>query len=196
MDPTDGPVTPSPENTVIQAKGFLRVEDLGNSGMIEILPGDRVKDARINPCNDRLPSDDQRLARAAAYLWFRFSPEDYTPDGTAYEVITRYRSGGASAYLADLKAAVQRCPSKVDTAATFERTVAETGFAGDESVLVREIGTYEAEEMGGESEFLMAAVRLGDLIVILDAMGWEGGMVDREAFDRVLASALTRAADA
>ena len=189
---SDAPVTPAPESTVIQAKGFLRVEDLGNAGMVEILPSERVKDARINPCNDRLPSDDLRLARAAAYVLFRFQPDGYTPDGTAYEVITRYRSGGASAYLADLKAAVQRCPGT----GAVTRSVVETNFAGDESVLVREVHTADFEGTPIESEYLVAAVRLGELIVILDGSGWEGGQVARESYDRVLAAALTRAAAA
>jgi hypothetical protein len=195
--PESGSPTPAPESTVIQAKGFLQVEDLGNGGMAEILPGERVREARINPCGDRLPSDDQRLARAGAHVLFRFNTiPDSIPDGTAYEVISRYRSGGATAYLADLRAAVARCPRITEGDITYDFAIADSGFAGDESVLVTEAATFMFEDQEIRDTGLIAAVRLGELIIIIDADGWEMDSAHRPDVDRLVAAAQIRAAAA
>src|SRR5690606_14867647 len=134
--------TPEPISTVVQAKGFLQAPDAGNGGSAEILPSSRVSEARINPCGGALPSDKQRVARAAAFVVYRFNDiPDSTPDGTAYEVISRYSGDGASAYLKDLRDAVSRCPSRTEGEISYTFAIADSGFAGDESVLVKEPGT-------------------------------------------------------
>jgi len=186
--------TPAPEPSVVQAKWFLQVEDLGGGGTVEILPSDRVTEARINPCGGRLPSDDQRLARAAARVLYRFSTiPDATPDGTAYEVITLYRSGGAAGFLADLRAAVERCPTGAQGDMTIEREIGETNFAGDESILVLENQKYDFEGTQSQTVVKVAAIRLGERILILDMMGWEGTDVTPAEMDRLIQAAIKRA---
>ena len=186
--------TPAPEPSVVQAKWFLQAEDLGNGGTSEILPSDRVTEARINPCGGRLPSDDQRLARAAAHVLYRFSTiPNSTPDGTAYEVITLYRSGGAAAFLADLRAAVQRCPTGAQGDMTIEREIAKTNFAGDESILIHETLSYDFEGTQAQTVVQVAAIRVGERIIILDVMGWEGTDVNPTELDRLIQAAIMRA---
>lgn len=187
--------TPAPEPSVVQAKWFLQAEDLGNGGTSEILPSERVTEAHINPCGGRLPSDDQRLARAAAYVLYRYSTiPDSTPDGTAYEVITLYRSGGAAAFMADLEAAVARCPTGKRGDLPVERKIVETGFAGDQSILIHETMSYDFEGTAMKSVAPIAAIRLGERVLILDATGWEGTDVARTELDRLIQAAIKRAA--
>jgi hypothetical protein len=196
--PTAGAgATPVPQSTVVRADGFLRSEDMG-IGSVEILPSSRVSEARINPCGDTsLPSDAARVARAAAFIMFQFGePEGSTPDGTGYEVLARYRAGGASAYLADVRDAVGRCPTDVEGSSTLEREIVDEGFAGDESVLVTHSHTYEFEGVPSTAVGMTAALRVGELVIIVDVDGWEGTDVSRSDLDRLITAAILRAADA
>jgi hypothetical protein len=194
-NPAGDPATPAPEPSVVQAKWFLVAEDLGNGGSAEILPSERVTEARINPCGGRLPSDDQRLARAAAHVLYRYNEiPDSTPDGTAYEVITLYRSGGAEAFLADLRAAVQRCPTATQGDMAIEREIAKTDFVGDQSILIRETAKYDFEGTPRQSISQIAAIRLGQRILLLDVSGWEGTDVTQTELDRLIDAAIKRAA--
>ncbi|HLT12059.1 MAG TPA: hypothetical protein VK028_14860 [Micromonosporaceae bacterium] len=189
--------TPEPISTVVQAKGFLQAPDAGNGGSAEILPSSRVSEARINPCGGALPSDKQRVARAAAFVVYRFNDiPDSTPDGTAYEVISRYSGDGASAYLKDLRDAVSRCPSRTEGEISYTFAIADSGFAGDESVLVKETATYDFMGTEVNQEVLIAAVRLGQLIILIDAHGWEMSSAVRADVDRLVAAALVRAVEA
>lgn len=186
--------TPQPEPTVIQAKGFLQIADLGSDGTAEVLPGARVAEARINPCGGPLPSDESRVARAAVLVLYRFNDiPASTPDGTAYEVISRYRSGGATAYLQDLRAAVDRCPTRTEGEIEYQFAVEDSGFAGDESVLVSETARFDFEGSEIEDTSLIAAVRLGNLIILIDADGWEMSSALRSEVDRLVTAALARA---
>lgn len=194
--PSAGPM-PEPISTVVQAKGFLQASDVGNGGSADILPSSRVSEARINPCGGGLPSDKQRVARAAAFVVYRFNDiPDSTPDGTAYEVISRYSGEGASAYLKDLRDAVERCPSRTEGEIAYTFAVADSGFAGDESVLVKETATYDFMGTEVNQETLIAAVRLGQLIILIDAHGWEMSSAVRADVDRLVAAALVRAVEA
>jgi hypothetical protein len=194
--PGDAGTEPAPQTTLVRAEGFLRSEDMGN-GTVEILPSSRVSEARINPCGGGLPSDSARLARAAAQMVFQFNgQEGSTPDGTGYEVIARYRTGGASAYLADLRDAVGSCATETTGTSTEERQIGDTGFAGDESVLVTYTSTYEFQGQQRTSVSMTAALRLGELVIIIDVAGWEGADLERSDLDRLVAAAIVRAAAA
>jgi hypothetical protein len=43
---------------------------------------------------------------------------------------------------------------------------------------------------------MTAALRLGELVIIIDASGWEGADLDRSDLDRLVAAAIVRAAAA
>jgi hypothetical protein len=97
------------------------------------------------------------------------------------EYVVRYLDGpaGARAYLAELRADIRACPGRV--AVGFGRgdhrwSTMESGFAGDESVLVRLRGSgkgYDASACC--TDFYLAVIRDGEIVVALTDLGWEGG---------------------
>jgi hypothetical protein len=97
------------------------------------------------------------------------------------EYVVRYLDGsdGAKAYLADLRSDIRACPGRVASGmgrGDHKWSIVESGFAGDDSVLVRLRGSgrgYDASACC--TDFYLAVVRDGEIVVALTDLGWEGG---------------------
>jgi hypothetical protein len=208
----DAPVTATPTTsaapaiTDIPAAAFLQTKDLGKGGYF--VKQGQGSDA-ISPCwSAPLRSDAMRVVREEVVGTYRFVARYDTvnkrpvPDGTVNEVITSYQAGGASAYLAEVREQVARCATeKVDepfmgttVVLTWERTIVAEGFAADESLIWRRksSGTYAGRYH--ETNDLIAAIRLGDVVVLV-RIGTSPGLPWREPIDRLAAAAVRRATD-
>jgi len=142
------------------------------------------------PCTDGAhPSDADRLRSRAAHnmmVGLGDSPE------VVLEYVAQYRTAAAAALSIDeIRADVQRCPGRIGsgTARTEHLwTVAGSGFAGDESMLFRLRASGKGYQPGCCTDFYLAVVRSGDVLLALTSLGWEGGGSD-PAFTRQTATA-------
>jgi hypothetical protein len=123
-------------------------------------------------------------------------------DGDAGESIIAFSPGGATAYIMDLRDQLDRCAT-VDRGDghVWYQTIVGDNFDGDESLIWQK--NWTGPEPGGtftETE-LIAVVRLGDVLVVVDAFGKKVYLdattrstpVDRALVDRLVAAAVDRA---
>ena len=132
------------------------------------------------PCErPRFPSDDHPRRHRPAHGMVA-DAEGQRPT-VQMEYVVRYLdgSGGAKAYLAELRADIRACPGRVGGGpgrGDHQWSIVESGFAGEDSVLVRLRGSgrgYDAAACC--TDFYLAVVREGDIVVALTDLGWEGG---------------------
>ncbi|MDX5460848.1 hypothetical protein [Micromonospora tulbaghiae] len=137
------------------------------------------------------PGDERVVARRARSLPYRRAgaPADEVPSGNYRHSITIYRSGGAGAALAELRAAVRACPEQpargAPSVTVRQRLLPDTGY-GDESVLFETRTPYRdanGDPSGGDEVHLVRAVRSGDVVTVLWEQGWESTSTQRPQFD-------------
>ncbi|MFI7247002.1 hypothetical protein [Micromonospora chalcea] len=140
---------------------------------------------------DASPGDERVVAQRARSLPYRRAgaPADEVPSGNYRNSITIYRSGGASAALAELRAAVRACPEQpargTPPARVRQQLLPDTGY-GDESVLFETRTPYRdanGDPSGGDEVHLIRAVRVGDVVSLLWEQGWESTSTERAQFD-------------
>jgi len=110
------------------------------------------------------------------------------PEVSGYESVTRYRAGGAEAFLAEVRDRVAQCATfSPDQSGdvTWRAQVAERDFTGDESLLIY-VGIGTAEEPNYPGWFLGVA-RVGDLVLVVEPASDLGG-------SRAFAKTMTRKA--
>ncbi|MFU8854176.1 hypothetical protein ACNAW0_24795 [Micromonospora sp. SL1-18] len=89
------------------------------------------------------------------------------------QIVERYAAGGGGDNVTDVRAVIDRCGHPGPTPATpiVERfAVVDTGFAGDESLLVRQDqATLPSSPTGGTHVDYIAVVRVGDAVTTVRA---------------------------
>ena len=160
----------------------------------------------VRPCaTGSHPSDSQLMrARPASGM----APPEGVPAGLGHpdvirEYVAQYRStSAASTAMAEVRADVSRCPGKAgraDAPGEWMWTAIQTGFAGDESVLIRlDALTFRYNGSGGPpccTSYYLAGVRQADLLVAVTSTGWElqGGSVETATRSAALALTYARA---
>ncbi|MBQ1060266.1 hypothetical protein [Micromonospora sp. C41] len=137
------------------------------------------------------PGDERVVARRARSLPYRRAgaTADEVPSGNYRHSITIYRSGGAGAALAELRAAVRTCPEQpargTPPATVRQHLLPDSGY-GDESVLFETRTPYRdanGDPSGGDEVHLIRAVRVGDVVSLLWEQGWESTSTERAQFD-------------
>ena len=137
------------------------------------------------------PGDERVVAQRARSLPYRRAgaSADEVPSGNYRHSITIYRSGGAGAALAELRAAVRACPEQpargTPPVTVRQRLLPDSGY-GDESVLFETRTPYRdanGDPSGGDEVHLIRAVRVGDVVSLLWEQGWESTSTERAQFD-------------
>ncbi|MFD2762953.1 hypothetical protein [Micromonospora eburnea] len=89
------------------------------------------------------------------------------------QIVERYTAGWGHDNLADVRAVIDRCgqPEPTTATPTVERfAIVETGFAGDESLLVRQdLVRLRTSSAGAEHLGYIAVVRVGDVVTTVRA---------------------------
>jgi hypothetical protein len=143
-------------------------------------------------CGKRYVTDSAIGVRRTRTIYY-YSPEakeGYIPNGTVSHTITVYRSGGAARALSELRAAVTACPTETDGANTYTHEVVSAPTRGDGSLLVKVTGTNTQIPIGYAA--YVSVVRLGDVVSVLSAVGWEGATVERADIDSFTQQAVRR----
>jgi hypothetical protein len=143
-------------------------------------------------CGRRYATDSAIGVRRTRTIYF-YSPEaqeGYIPNGTVSHTITVYRAGGATRALSELRAAVTACPTETDGANAYTHEVVPAPKRGDGSVLVKVTGANSEIPVGFSAYVSM--VRLGDVVSVLYAVGWEGATVERAEIDSFTEQAVRR----
>jgi hypothetical protein len=145
------------------------------------------------PCGAGTHSSDAQLVRARPASGFM--PATITvehPEQRHAEIINeyvaQYRSPtAAAALLAEIRADVRRCPGTADLAQAPDQwrwSVIQTGFAADESLVIRlDALTFRENGSGGPpccTSYYVAVVRQGQIVVTMTSVGWElmGGLAE------------------
>jgi hypothetical protein len=143
-------------------------------------------------CDKRYAADSAIAVRRARTIYY-YSPEaqeGYIPNGTVSHTITVYRSGGAARALSELRAAVTACPTRTDGPNTYTHEIVSTPRRGDGSLLVKVTGANAQIPIGYAA--YVSVVRLGDVVSVLFAVGWEGATVERAEIDSFTQQAVRR----
>ncbi|GAB3855287.1 hypothetical protein ACFPIJ_59935 [Dactylosporangium cerinum] len=182
-DPTTGPTTEPtsvPWPSVGASSSVKGPKDLCATSVTYCYP------PRVGYLDERLPAPCATTAHPSeAKLLARTSHEillhpglDPTTSSTYGSTMSTYTAGGASAYVAEVRSALARCPSVQRAASVFDtaqvtvryRQVSTGTLGGDESVLA--CRTYETE--AGVQEFFIAVERRGDRVLVVIDYGRGG----------------------
>jgi len=92
------------------------------------------------------------------------------PELGGYQTVTRYQLGKAAQLMDEVRAAVQACASYVPDgeSITYYARIVETGFAGDESLIIYTSTSPTPTEETYPSGY-MAVVRVGDVVTVVEA---------------------------
>ncbi|WP_155369289.1 hypothetical protein [Catellatospora vulcania] len=114
--------------------------------------------------------------RGGRRLWNSSSTPGEISTDSYDHTVTRYSAGGARNYLADLRAAVNRCGSYTRDGARYEYSLVTAPKLGDESLRLvlhhRYLQPQEASPR--EARYLIAVIRRGDHVAVVFDHGWEG----------------------
>ncbi|WP_127507417.1 hypothetical protein [Actinoplanes solisilvae] len=196
------PSSPPPSSTgpaipkSIPGRALLTKDDVGNSEFKRL---DETREVPEFCAKAKFPSQKQVGAGASVFVVYRGpkTPAENVPDDTIYDTVTVYRGEGAQDYLAELRAAVDVCPTgKIgDLEARFE-SLGSLGL-GDESLLIER--SYEARGGDGEptgdgerTATYIAAVRVNDAVTLVDSRGYENWGTERSAIESLARAATKR----
>ncbi|WP_144119864.1 hypothetical protein [Catellatospora sichuanensis] len=140
-----------------------------------------------------LPSEALVADRRGGHrLWNSSSTPGETSTAVYDHTVTRYAGTGARGYLADLRAAVNRCGAYTRDGARYEYSVVSAPKLGDESLRLvlhrRYLQPQEATPR--EARYLIAVIRRGDHVAVVFDHGWEG----TPTRDRAIIDVFTQAA--
>lgn len=134
-------------------------------------------------CDADYENADQIGVRATQALHFASAdaPADSTPKAAVNQDIIVFRGDGAEAFMADLRAAVESCPSASDDRKNYLR--GPIG-AGDDSVLIEQTRPAYGEDGepaldGSLHRLFWAVVRVGDAISFVSNNGWEAASAEQ-----------------
>jgi len=122
------------------------------------------------------------------------------PSATAYGVtLTRYRDGGATKYLAEVRSALSRCSTvsratefTTQTTALTYRRISDDTLGGDESLLASRSYKYVSEGQNAPTYpvYLIALIRIGEVVAVVYDYGWEGAASPHNRFDTFVAETI------
>ncbi|GAA1609009.1 hypothetical protein ACFQY4_00420 [Catellatospora bangladeshensis] len=140
-------------------------------------------------------SDRSILGRRGVYAYLKPPQPDYVPS-SYFHTVTRYTAPeAASAYLAELRAAVARCgDGYADGAARYAYSLVDDTGAGDESLMLTLKVTYDEPIEGAPQEalFSISVIRVGDHVSVVFDVGWEGSPTPPKDLDPVLTKAVEK----
>lgn len=168
----------APAGKALPASMMLRASDWGKCyAMTHDLAGyaawEPAKHSRSFPA---LCRPDEQYGSAANRVAGRFRHFNAGPEVGGFTSVTRYRAGGADAYLDEVRARVAQCARytiEPDNQVTWRAQIAERDFTGDESLLVY-VGTGTAAEPGYPGWWVGIA-RVGDLVIAVQPNSDLGG---------------------
>lgn len=177
--PEPAPTTtgPEPARTEVPARWLLTADDLGGAGWEpagnELLEGEWYWDGAQAWC-PQFRIEDYPSVRQRRHLrtgsWTRAG--DAVPERVD-QIVELFEPGAAAANLADVRAYVRLCsrrPAEGDETAPTYYQVEETGFAGEESLLLRveQYAFDENDDLGlADEAHRVAVVRVGDAVTTI-----------------------------
>jgi hypothetical protein len=184
-------VSTAPPVTDIPDAAFLQPPDLGTG---RIVPKGYGTDA-LAPCYKQPVTADAQLTHREQIVGvYKFSARKVEqPDGIVWQIISVYRPGGATAFLAEIRAQIARCPTTPDPPNyTREASILAEGFGGDESLLWLRKGIYSGDGAYDENFDFVALIRFREIVAFLHVLA--NAMNERADADRLISAAITRAA--
>lgn len=128
----------------------------------------------------------QQIQDGRAFFYLSDETFNGDPAPTGYsQTVVRFPAGLASAYMADLRAAIASCGTFKDEHHAISLSTGTGSSYGDETVHVTV--KYRADKPGegtpAREEYRAAVVRKGDLVMVLFDQGWEGFPSKLETFE-------------
>ncbi|BCJ71715.1 hypothetical protein CS0771_12590 [Catellatospora sp. IY07-71] len=140
-------------------------------------------------------SDRSILGRRGIYAYLKPPQPDHVPS-SYFHTVTRYTAPeAASAYLAELRAALARCgDGYADGGVRFAYSLVDGTGAGDESLMLTLKVTYDEAVEGAPQEalFPVSVVRVGDHVSVVFDVGWEGSPTPPKDLDPVFTKAVEK----
>ncbi|WP_159104463.1 hypothetical protein [Plantactinospora sp. BB1] len=162
--------SPSPSaGQVIASSALLQPEDLGGARLEPLPEGDNAHLRPTRPCAEPYPSDATRSAAVAMRAYV--SPGQNETPRVVLQYVGLHPGHGGAAF-AEIAAAVRRCPGGLG-AGQHRWEVAETGVAGDESMLLRVSARFSYGDEDVVSTTPAVLARVGDHVTVVADLGWE-----------------------
>lgn len=203
--PPGSPTPSSDPGLTIPDRAFLHQEDtvFGQPVPADYPRGPHTDFAHVGdeylpqPCSSgEFDSDSAIEARRAVGVYvdhYHDSASDPYPKQVD-QTITRYAGDGARRYLADLRSAIDRCPSVSRNGTLYHHRMLATGLAGDDSFLISRtfLTRYIPEHPLYEATYYVAVVRVGDTVAVLYDQGWESSPSPRAEIETLADRAAAR----
>jgi len=195
LDPTREPSVPTPTHTPptspsagltggpssIPLTAFLQAADVFNN-----MPPNESADRTLPElCGFNLPG---KAAQKASYaLGIDYSraagQTENIPYGTFRETIVSFQAGRATTFMSDVRAAVAGCPEQTINGLLHTTRVVATPRYGDDSVVIEDqfptLDYVRGTPTGGTTVAYTSVVRIGDVVMVLRDVGYEGATGDR-----------------
>lgn len=137
--------------------------------------------------SDKLIADRRGIHR----VWNSAAKPDELASVSYDHTVTRYTGTGAAGYLAELRAAVQRCGPYTEQNVRYDYAIVSGPKLGDESLRMTLHRRYlrHQEGMPQEAKYYISVVRRGAYVGVVLDHGWEGEPTRSAAILDVMAQA-------
>ncbi|GAA4455124.1 hypothetical protein [Phytohabitans houttuyneae] len=187
--PSTPPPTAAPKS--IPNSAFLQKVDANGPEQVADTPSE---DVLPSLCGASFATDrdiDLERSRRITY-WNPPYREGFVPDGTFRQTIRVYEAGGATRFLAEVRAAVADCPTEDDR----RYRMLSAPKRGDESLMFELRYPFvppDGEPNGNYDVRMVSVVRIGDAVTILYETGWEAGWsVEQDVMNTFTSKAFNR----
>jgi hypothetical protein len=153
-------------------------------------PAEPYYDYLPDPCGKALGDRSSTIAaRRGIEVYFDDFPYDGNPSTSMYRhTVTVYKTAeDASAYLSQVRAAVQKCPKRA-TAYGFDRYAVVRSTSELLDLTVRKVAP-QAEPAPIDATFRVVVFRSGARVSVFTDVGWEGYPSEKPAVDALVAEA-------
>jgi hypothetical protein len=129
---------------------------------------DKIFRPEVCPGQAYASTDDREAGRTRIFTM--------GPENASSEVLVRYAPGRAAAFMADVRNRVAACATHELPGGTGYSLILDSGFAGDDSLLV-----YVGEDpAGGYPGLITALIRVGDIVAFIENGGDRGVEPERD----------------
>jgi hypothetical protein len=168
---------------------LIQLSDTPQSAVRETLSQEWRGALVTPPCATAAPASDTLVVERTT-VGMAFELQGGPIVSTVWEMLTRYRPGGAAQYMSELTAALAACGAEDG----ITRTFAARSFAGDDSVLVLSTFisglTMQTQQLHAT---YFAAIRSREVALLLSVQPVESGEIQRATMDRMIDIAIKRA---
>jgi hypothetical protein len=183
--PSPPPATTAPDDAPVPDAAFVTVP----TNPPEATPADGGTFLPAMFCG-LAPTDERVRTQRTRTIPYHESPTvGSSPDASVHQTVTVYQSGGAERFMLQLRTVTEDCHNDPDGGAIVDYRPASAGGPGDDYVLVER--TTDPTGPPAATLSYLVAIRLGDVVTVLNVYGPDGRDADRGVTDYLVERAVS-----